>query len=117
VNWQFSYIHHRVRLGAAADMEVDVYAAAGAEVWLCESKWWRERKVGVKEVESLLRKGDWVREERKDLLETLRLWFFAHDGFTPEAEDLMAEKEMLWSDRSDLDALLAHVGLKTLPDV
>jgi hypothetical protein len=117
VNWQFSYIHHRVRLGAAPDMEVDVYAAAGAEVWLCESKWWRDRKVGVKEVESLLRKGDRVREERKDLLETLRLWFFAHDGFTPEAEDLMAEKEMLWSDRSDLDALLAHVELKTLPDV
>jgi hypothetical protein len=117
VNWQFSYIHHRVRLGAAPDMEVDVYAAAGAEVWLCESKWWRDRKVGVKEVESLLWKGDRVREERKDLLETLFLWFFAHDGFTPEAEALMAEKEMLWSDRADLDALLGHVGLKTLPDV
>ncbi|MFP4031782.1 MAG: hypothetical protein ACLFTV_09500 [Desulfococcaceae bacterium] len=117
VNWQFSYIHHRVRLGAAPDMEVDVYAAAGAEVWLCESKWWRDRKVGVKEVESLLRKGEKVREERKDLLETLVLWFFAHDGFTPEAEALMAEKEMLWSDRADLDGLLAHVGLKTLPDV
>ncbi|MFW6240417.1 MAG: hypothetical protein ACOC98_07360, partial [Thermodesulfobacteriota bacterium] len=113
VNWQFSYIHHRVRLGAAPDMEVDVYAAAGAEVWLCESKWWRDRKVGVKEVESLLRKGEKVREERKDLLETLVLWFFAHDGFTPEAEALMAEKEMLWSDRADLDGLLAHVGLKT----
>ena len=30
--WQFFYIRHRVRLGAAAKMEVDLYAASGAEV-------------------------------------------------------------------------------------
>ena len=117
VDWRFSYIHHRVRLGAAADMEVDVYAAAGAEIWLCESKWWRGRKAGVPEVESLLRKGERVRADRGDLLETLYLWFFAYDGFTPEAEALMTEKGMLWSDRADLDALLTHLGLKRLPDV
>jgi hypothetical protein len=51
------------------------------------------------------------------LLETLRLWLFAHDGFTPEAEALMAERGVLWSDRDDLNALLAHVGLKRLPEV
>jgi hypothetical protein len=58
-----------------------------------------------------------VRSERGDLLETLRLWLFAHDGFTPEAEILMTETGVLWSDRADLDALLSHVGLKRLPDV
>ncbi len=42
VNWRFSYIRHRVRLGAAANMEVGVYAADGAELWLGESKCWRD---------------------------------------------------------------------------
>ena len=32
--WQFFYIRHRVRPGAAAEMEVDLYAAAGAKVWI-----------------------------------------------------------------------------------
>ncbi len=117
VDWNFSYIRHRVRLGASADMEVDVYAAAGTEVWLCESKWWRGRKAGVNEVESLLKKGDQVRNDREDGLEILRLWIFAHDGFTAEARSLMAEKDVLWSDREDLNGLLAHAGLKQLPDI
>ncbi len=117
VNWRFSYIRHRVRLGAAADMEVDVYAAAGSEVWLCESKWWRGRRVGVGEVRSLLSKGERVRAGMGETLEILRLWFFAHDGFTPEAEALMAEKGVLWSDRADLNGLLAHAGLKCLPEI
>lgn len=117
VNWRFSYIRHRVRLGPAADMEVDVYAAAGGEVWLCESKWWRGRKAGVAEVESLLKKGNRVREDMGQALEILRLWFFAHDGFTTEAESLMRENGMLWCDRADLDGLLAHVGLKRLPEI
>jgi hypothetical protein len=117
VNWHFSYIRHRVRLGAAEDMEVDVYAAAGSEVWLCESKWWRGRKAGVKEVESLLKKGDQVRADMDDGLEILRLWFFAHDGFTEEAKSLMKENRMLWSNRDDLNRLLAHAGLKSLPEI
>ncbi len=117
VNWHFSFIRHRVRLGASADREVDVYAAAGSEVWLCESKWWRGRKAGRPEVVSLLEKGDLVRSDMGDRLEVLRLWFFAHDGFTSEAKDLMREKDVLWSDQGDLDGLLNHVGLKRLPDV
>ena len=80
VNWHFSYIHHRVRLGAAKDMEVDVYAAAGAEVWLCVSNWWRGRKAGVPEVESLLAKVRMVRSERGEGLKILRLWFLPMRG-------------------------------------
>ena len=117
VNWHFSYIRHRMRLGAAADMEVDVYAAAGSEVWLCESKWRKGRKAGTKDVESLLAKGERVREDRGELLETLRLWIFSLEGFAPGAEALMREKGVYWSDREDLDALLALAGLKRLPDL
>ena len=117
IPWHFNYIWHRTRLGPAAEMELDVEAAAGKEMWACESKWWRGKKVGVSEVESLLHKAELLREKEGPGLQILRLWFFAHDGFTPEAEALMAEKGVLWSDRADLDALLTHVGLKRLPDV
>ena len=96
-------------------MEIDVEAAAGKEMWICESKWWRGRKAGVTEVESLLFKAELLHKKEGPGLEILRLWFFAHDGFTPEAQDLMAEKGVLWSDRKDLDDLLSHVGLKRLP--
>ena len=115
--WQFFYIRHRVRLGAAAEMEVDLYAAAGAEVWIGESKWWRGRKVGRAEVEAFLRKAELVREVEGEDLQTLRVWFFAHDGFTEEAEALMREKGIFWSIRKDLDGLLKDVGLRQLPDI
>jgi hypothetical protein len=113
--WQFFYVWHRVRLGAGAEKEIDIYAAAGAEVWIGESKWWQRRKVGRVEVETFLRKGEVVREAEGKDLQVLRLWFFAHDGFTEEAEALMKEKDMLWSVREDLDGLLEHVGLRCLP--
>ena len=111
------YIWHRTRLGAAPDMEMDVEAAAGEQMWICESKWWRGRKSGVKEVESLLHKGRLLKENKGPGLEILRLWFFAHDGFTQEAEAMMKENGVLWSDREDLNGLLAVAGLKRLPEV
>ena len=118
VNWHFSYIRHRVRLGAAQDMEIDVYAAAGSEIWLCESKWWRDgRRAGVREVRALLNKAEVVKADRDDRLEILRLWFFAYSGFTAEAESLMQAEGVLWSDRQDLDGLLTHAGLKHLPEI
>ncbi len=117
IPWHFNYIAHRTRLGAAADMEIDVEAAAGEEMWICESKWWRGKQAGVKEVESLLFKAGLLREKEGPGLTILRLWFFAHDGFTAEAETLMTEKGVLWSDRDDLNGLLALAGLKSLPDI
>jgi hypothetical protein len=65
----------------------------------------------------LLRKGEAVKEEAGKGLQILRLWFFAHDGFTGEAEALMKEKGMLWSVREDLDGLLKSVGLRQLPEL
>ena len=71
----------------------------------------------VVEVETFLRKGGLVREAEGEDLQVLRLWFFAHDGFTEEAESLMREKGVLWSTRQDLDNLLKSVGLRQLPDI
>jgi hypothetical protein len=73
--------------------------------------------VGRVEVESFLRKGELVREAEGEGLQVLRLWFFAHDGFTEEAEALMLEKGMFWSTRKNLDNLLKSVGLRQLPDL
>ena len=113
--WQFFYIRHRVRPGAGTDKEIDLYAAAGAEVWIGESKWWSGRKVGRGEVEIFLRKAELVREGEGEDLQTLRVWFFSHDGFTEEAETLMREKGIFWSVREDLDGLLNEAGLRRLP--
>ena len=115
--WRFIYIRHRTRLGATKEMEIDVEAAAAKEHWICESKWWHGRQVGHVEVESLLRKAKLLREAEGEGLETMRVWFFAHDGFTNKAEDLMKEKGVLWSVREDLDGLLESVGLRRLPDL
>jgi len=117
VPWHFNYIAHRTRLGAASDMEIDVEAAAGKEMWICESKWWRGKKADITEVESLLYKADLLRKKEGPGLRILRLWFFSHDGFTAEAEEFMTEKGVLWSDRENLNALLSHAGLKCLPEV
>ncbi|MCK5642066.1 MAG: hypothetical protein KAJ19_14775 [Gammaproteobacteria bacterium] len=70
-------------------MEIDVEGGAGKERWICESNWWVGRKVGQAEVESLVQKGNAVKEEVGEGLQILRLWFFANDVFNEEAEALM----------------------------
>ena len=65
----------------------------------------------------LLRKAEALREAEGEGLETMRVWFFSHDGFTNKAEDLMKEKDVLWSVREDLDGLLESVGLRRLPNI
>ena len=117
IPWHFSYVRLRSRLGGGKGMEIDVEGGAGKECWICESKWWSGRKVGRTEVESLLSKGKAVKEEVGEGLRILRLWFFAHNGFTQEAEALMHEKGVLWSIRKDLDGLLECLGLRKLPEL
>jgi hypothetical protein len=112
---RFFYIRHRVRLGAGAGREIDVYAAAGADVWICESKWWQDRKVGVSEIEVFIEKAALVRQFEGEGLRTLRCWFFSHSGFTEDAIGLMQEEDIFFSDREDLDDLLTSVGLRKLP--
>jgi hypothetical protein len=115
--WRFVYIWHRVRLGAGEGMELDIEAAAGVEVWIGESKWQRQRPAGRAEVETLLQKAARVRQKQGPLLQTLRVWFFSHSGFTVEATALMQQHGVWWSAREDLDALLTLVGLRRLPEL
>ncbi|MCP4128972.1 MAG: hypothetical protein GY753_18225, partial [Gammaproteobacteria bacterium] len=37
--WRFIYVRHRVRIESGRGREIDVVAAAGGEVWVCQSKW------------------------------------------------------------------------------
>jgi len=111
---RFIYIDQRSRLGAGKGLELDIFATAGLEVWIAQSKWWQE-KVGRPDVKHLLRQAEIIRQRRGEDLETLRIWLFAANGVTTPAKKLMDEQGVLWSDRSDLDELLDRVGLRRLP--
>jgi len=113
---RFFYIDQRSRFGAGKGLEIDVFAAAGPEVWIAESKWWSDDKVGPKLVKHLLEQAEIVRQRKGEDLGTLRIWFFAYDGFTEQAEALMRRHKMLWSTGIELNALLEHIGLRALPD-
>jgi len=110
---KFTYLRLREKLGIGKDREIDLHGAAGIEHWVAESKWWRDRTVGISLVKKLLDKAEIVKKERTP--DFVRVWFFAHNGFTEEAEIFMQEHKVFWSTREDLDRLLDHVGLRSLP--
>ncbi|MDM8559142.1 hypothetical protein [Candidatus Parabeggiatoa sp. HSG14] len=110
---RFNYVRLRERLGIGIDKEIDIHGAAGIEHWVAESKWYQDRAVGVSLVKKLLEKADLVKKERTP--DFVRVWFFAHNGFTQDAESFMQAHNIFWSTRADLDKLLTHVGLRTLP--
>ncbi|MEZ4528912.1 MAG: hypothetical protein R2941_23620 [Desulfobacterales bacterium] len=118
---RFRIIRQRVRLGAAAESEIDIYAFADTAYWICESKWWENRKVGADTVKEFLVKAEKLKdfEGRKYFGENgpfdLKLWLFAHSGVTDEAEDMLRSSGIYWSDRADLDWLIAESGLRKLP--
>ena len=113
----FSYVWNRVRLGAGPDREVDVYAGAGKEHWIAECKWQTRKKVGQSEVQAFLELAPLVLEHERGGVKILRMWFFSYSGFTPEAEQLMYDNGILWSDKQDLNALLEQAGLRCLPEL
>jgi hypothetical protein len=117
IPWRFSYIQHRFRLGCGSGMEIDVYAAAGSELWIGESKWWKNRKAGLNDVKVLSKKAEQVRCFRGDGLKTLRIWFFSYSDFTIEAQEFMQENAMLWSSKKELNDLLNYAGLRRLPEI
>jgi len=107
------YIHQRERIAPGAENEIDIHGGAGVEQWVAESKWHQNRKVGIAEIQKLIKKGEWV---RKDIgADFARVWFFSHDGFTLQAEKFMEKQGVLWSTRADLDGLLDYVKLRQLP--
>ncbi len=114
---RFTYIDQRRRSGAGQRMEVDIYGAAGSELWMAESKWWSGNKVGRDVVENLLEKAKFVKEREGEDLRTIRLWIFANDGVTTPAKELMRQKGVLWSTRTELNELLDAVNLRKLPEL
>jgi hypothetical protein len=117
IPWHFNYIWHRTRLGAGKDMELDIEAAAGSEIWIGESKWWKDRKAGIHDVEILMNKGDLFRRKEGPGLKTLRIWFFSYSGFTEEAEEFIKKNGILWSSKKELNDLLNYAGLRRLPEI
>ncbi len=118
---RFYDIRNRLRLDASADSEVDVYASTGREVWLSESKWWENKKVGPDVVMSFLDLAEKLKDfEGREYFDgerpmKLHLWLFAYNGVTQEAESLLRRHNIYWSTRVDLDALIKEVGLRALP--
>ena len=112
---RFVYIRHRVRLSSGKGREVDVLGAGGGDQWVCQSKWVENRKVGIETVDELLRQAEWVREDTDAI--TVTSWIFACDGLTAEAEVYAGKKGVLWSDKEGFNKLLAHVGLRELPQL
>jgi hypothetical protein len=47
----------------------------------------------------------------------MRLWIFAHEGLTVEAEVFAREHRIFWSTREQFDGLLSHLGLRQLPEL
>jgi hypothetical protein len=89
---RFTYVRLRERLGIGSDKEIDIHGAAGVEHWIAESKWYQDRAVGVSLVKKLLEKADVVKKERTP--DFVRAWFFAHNGFTQDAESFMQEQNV-----------------------
>jgi len=113
---QFLYIDQRHRQSAGSNMEVDIYASAVSEIWLAESKWWT-KPVGKQAIEHMLNQAEIVKERKGDILKTLRLWLFAYNGVTKNAEAMLKEHDILWSTKDDLNQLLEHVQLRKLPEI
>ncbi|MFQ5617325.1 MAG: hypothetical protein ACE5GO_12805, partial [Anaerolineales bacterium] len=93
--------------------EIDLLGAAGAEMWVCQSKWVTTAPLGPAVLRTLLAQAETVKVGRK--LRLVRLWLFAHEGLTPQAQAFAQEHDILWSTRADLDGLLAYLGLRKLP--
>jgi hypothetical protein len=113
MDWPLSYVYHRVRLKSGAGQEVDLLAAIGAEKWVCQSNWVTTRKIGEAVLRQLLAQAEAVQAEYKP--NRIRIWLFAQEGLTQEAEKLARKQGILWSDRAQLDGLLSYLGLRRLP--
>ncbi|MCE7983433.1 MAG: hypothetical protein DYG89_19855 [Caldilinea sp. CFX5] len=113
IPWPLNYVRHRVRLASGQKQEIDLLGAFGGEMWVCQSKWETTRKMGVAVLQELLAQAATVQAEYKP--NAVRMWLFAHEGLTKEAEKLAREQGILWSTRTQLDELLTYLGLRKLP--
>ena len=113
--FMFAFIRHRFRISSGPGREIDILAAAGDEQWVCQSKWIEGKRAGTDVLQAMRDQAEMVRDYME--ARTVRLWLFSHDGLTDAAKAFADQHGIFWSDRSDLDALLEHVGLRKLPDL
>jgi hypothetical protein len=79
--------------------------------WAVESKFWSER-VGKPQIEKLVEALPAIRKASKK--DRVVAWFFSAHGFTAPARKYAQEQGVLISDLEQVNALLAHFGLKRL---
>ncbi len=113
--FRFVFVRHRMRLSSGKGREIDILGAAGAEQWVCRSRWVKGKKMGKAVLEEMISQADMVREDMEPL--EIRMWIFAHDGLTKQAEAFAKKHGILWSARKEFDELLVYIGLKPLPDL
>ncbi|MCP4345048.1 MAG: hypothetical protein GY795_05925 [Desulfobacterales bacterium] len=115
IPWRFAFVHHRFRIGSGKGREIDVLGGAGPEQWVCQSKWLENKKAGTRILADLGDQADMVMEDMKPRV--VRMWIFANNGLTKEAEEFAKEIGILWSSRKEFDELLVYLGLRPLPDL
>ncbi|QTA81136.1 NTP hydrolase p-loop-containing [Desulfonema limicola] len=112
---RFIFVKHRMRLGSGKGREIDVIGAAGSQVWVCQSKWVKEKKIGIAALKDLVSQADIVKQDLNPRM--IRMWLFAHDGLTKDALSFAEKHGILWSARQEFDELLEYLGLRKLPDL
>ncbi|QTA82440.1 p-loop domain-containing protein [Desulfonema limicola] len=113
--WRFIFVKNRMRLESGKGREIDVIAASGSEIWVCQSKWVTGKKIGIAPLKDLISQAEIV---KKDLdPEKIQMWIFAHDGLTKQAQAFAEKHGIFWSKRQEFDELLEHLGLRKLPDL
>jgi len=106
----FIYIDQRYRLGSGKGKEIDIFASAGRDFWIAESKWHKD-PVDEKVIRNLIRQKDLVREKMGKNLRSVTLWLFASSGVTVSAKKILEANSILWSTKEDLNALLENSTL------
>ena len=81
-------------LSPDGQVEVDALAE-GSQRWVVEIKW-RNKRVGLKELHVLAQKAHNLNG---------RPWYISQGGFTPKAETFASENQILFSNRSQIEAL------------
>ncbi|MCP4105795.1 MAG: hypothetical protein GY749_09700 [Desulfobacteraceae bacterium] len=113
--WRFIFVRHRVRIGSGKGREIDVIGAAGGEVWVCQSKWVKDHKMGTDVLKELISQAETVKEDMEP--QAVRMWIFAHEGLTKDGAAFAEKHGILWSSRKEFDELLVWLGLRPLPDL
>jgi len=112
----FIYIDQRYRLGSGKGKEIDIFASAGRDFWIAESKWQKD-PVDEKVVLNLISQKALVKEKMGKNLRNITLWLFASSGVTENAKKLLEDHTILWSTKAELNALLDESGLRKLPEI